>query len=303
MNADQRGLSPSGPQLSEIVAGTMTWGEWGSDYNTATMAELIGHCLDIGITSFDHADIYGSYTTEAAFGAALAQHSDTVREQIQLVTKCGIQLESAHRPDTRVKHYDASYDHIIASAERSLRNLRTDYIDLLLFHRPDPLMEPEEMARAFDDLRSSGKVRYFGVSNFTPGQFDLLRQHTDLVTNQVECSPLHPDPLFDGTYDQCQMHSLRPMVWSPLGGADYFKGEGTKLLRLRSKVEEIGEKYGVEEDVVLLAWCRMHPTRPVPVIGTTKKERITRSLKALDLPLDRQEWYEILEAGRGHEVA
>ncbi len=303
MNAKQRSLSPDGPQLSEIVAGTMTWGEWGSHYNTVEMAELIGHCLDLGITSFDHADIYGSYTTEEAFGAALAQHSDTVREQIQLVTKCGIQLESSHRPNTRVHHYDASRDHIIASVERSLSNLRTDYLDLLLFHRPDPLMEPEVMASAFESLHTSGKVRHFGVSNFTPSQFELLSRHTDLVTNQVECHPLHPDPLFDGTYDQCQMNSLRPMVWSPLGGADYFKGEGTKVLRLRDKVQEVGKKYGVEEDVILLAWCRKHPTRPIPVIGTTKKNRITRSLKALDINLDRQDWYEILEAGRGHEVA
>lgn len=164
-------------------------------------------------------------------------------------------------------------------------------------------MEPEVMAAAFESLRASGKVRYFGVSNFTPSQFALLQAHTDLVTNQVECHPLHPDPLFDGTYDQCQMQSLRPMVWSPLGGGDYFKGEGTKVLRLRDKVQEIGKQYGVEEDVVLLAWARMHPTRPLPVIGTTKKERMKRSLKALDLRLERQDWYEILEAGRGHEVA
>ncbi len=303
MNASQRSLSPDGLQLSEIVAGTMTWGEWGSDYGTAEMAELIGHCLDLGITSFDHADIYGSYTTEEAFGAALAQHSDTVREQIQLVTKCGIQLKSPHRPGTRVHHYDATHAHIIASAERSLRNLRTDYLDLLLFHRPDPLMEPEVVAAAFEELRAAGKVRHFGVSNFTPSQFALVSAHTELVTNQVECHPLHVDPLFDGTYDQCQLHSLRPMVWSPLGGNKYFKGEGTKFLRLRDKVTEVGKKYGADEDIVLLAWCRMHPTRPVPVVGTTKKARLTKSLQSLDLDLDRQDWYEILEAGRGHEVA
>ena len=303
MNADQRGLSPSGPQLSEIVAGTMTWGEWGSDYNTATMAELIGHCLDLGITTFDHADIYGSYTTEEAFGKALQQHSSSVREQIQLVTKCGIQLITNHRPDNRVAHYNSGKQHIIRSVERSLQNLHTDYLDVVLIHRPDPLMDPSEMAEAFTHLTDSGKVRHIGVSNFTPPQFDLLADHFDLVTNQVECHPLHPDPLFDGTYDQCQRRSLRPMVWSPLGGSHYFGGEGTKVLRLRSKVQDLGKKYGVAEDVILLAWARMHPTRPVPVIGTTKKDRIKRSLKALDIRLERQDWYEILEAGRGHEVA
>ena len=303
MNADQRQLSPSGPQLSEIVAGTMTWGEWGSDYNTATLAELIGHCLDLDITTFDHADIYGDYTNEAAFGKALQQHSSSLREQIQLVTKCGIQLITHNRESNRVKHYDSSRDHIIASAEQSLRNLHTEYIDLLLIHRPDPLMDPHEMAEAFDRLRSSGKVRHFGVSNFTPAQFDLLADHANLVTNQVECHPLHPDPLFDGTYDQCQRRSLRPMVWSPLGGEEYFGGEGTKLLRLRDKVQEVGKKYGVAEDVVLLAWARRHPTRPLPVIGTTKKDRMTRAVTALDIELDRQDWFEILEAGRGKEVA
>ena len=281
----------------------MTWGEWGADYDANTIADLIGHCIDLGITTFDHADIYGSYTTEGAFGKALKQHSSSVRSQIQLVTKCGIQLITGNRATNRVAHYNSTREHIIFSAERSLRELNTDYIDLLLVHRPDPLMDPEEMAAAFDALKSSGKVLHFGVSNFTPSQFDLLASQATLVTNQVECHPLHTDPLFDGTYDQCQMHSLRPMVWSPLGGADYFKGEGTRLLGLREQVRTIGEKYGVDEDVVLLAWCRKHPTRPLPVIGTTRKDRITRSLKALDIDLERQEWFEILEAGRGHQVA
>ena len=302
MNAQQRSLSPDGPTLSEIVAGTMTWGEWGAKYNTATMADLIGHCLDLGITTFDHADIYGHYSTEEEFGAALAKHSSRVRGQIQLVTKCGIQLKTHRRPDTRVTHYNSSAQHIIASAERSLRNLGTDYLDLLLIHRPDPLMDPSAIAEAFEQLRSSGKVRYFGVSNFTPTQFDLLADQTSLVTNQVEAHPMHTDPFFDGTYDQCQRRNLRPMVWSPLGGNDYFKGEGTRVLRLRDHVQEIGKKYGVDEDVVLLAWCRKHPTRPLPVIGTTKKERLSKAVKALDIDLDRQDWFEILEAGRGKEV-
>ncbi len=281
----------------------MTWGEWGADYDTVTIADLIGHCLDLGITTFDHADIYGSYTTEEAFGKALRQHSSSVRSQIQLVTKCGIQLLTGNRPANRVAHYNSTREHIIFSAERSLKKLQTDYLDLLLVHRPDPLMDPDQMHEAFEVLTSSGKVLHIGVSNFTPSQFDLLSSRADLVTNQVECHPLHPDPLFDGTYDQCQLNSTRPMVWSPLGGADYFKGEGTKVLRLRDKVQEIGKKYGVEEDVILLAWCRKHPTRPIPVIGTTRKDRITRSLKALDIDLERQEWFEILEAGRGHQVA
>ena len=303
MNTTPRPLSPDGPQLSELVAGTMTWGEWGADYGTAEQADLIGHCLELGITAFDHADIYGDYSTEEAFGRALDQHGTGVRAKLQLVTKCGIQLKTARRPETSVKHYNSSYAHIVASAERSLQNLRTEYLDLLLLHRPDPLMEVDEIVRAFTELRDAGKVRHFGVSNFTPGQFALLAGGVELVTNQVECHPMHSDPLFDGTYDQCQRRGIRPMVWSPLGGSDYFKGEGTAVLRLRAKVREIAGTYGVEEDVVLLAWCRRHPTGPLPVLGTTKKERLSRSVRALDLRLERQHWFEILEAGRGYEVA
>ncbi|CAH1001788.1 Oxidoreductase YdhF [Neolewinella maritima] len=303
MNDSDQRPSPGTPQFSELVAGTMTWGEWGADYGAAAQADLIRHCLELGITTFDHADIYGNYSTEEGFGAALAQLGTGDRARMQLVTKCGIQLKTSRRPDTRVKHYDSSYAHIIESVERSLRNLRTDYLDVLLLHRPDPLMQPTEIARAFTELRQAGKVRHFGVSNFTPSQFALLQDHVELVTNQVECNPLHPDPLFDGTYDQCQRAGIRPMVWSPLGGSDYFSGEGTSVLRLREKVRDVAAKYGVEEDVILIAWCRQHPTTPLPVLGTTKKERLTRAVRALDLQLERQDWYEILEAGRGIEVA
>ena len=302
MNTAPRPLLPSGP-TSELVAGTMTWGQWGADYSAAAQAELIAHCLDLGITTFDHADIYGNYTTEAGFGAALAELGPNVRDQLQLVTKCGIQLLTHERPGNRVKHYNSSYAHIMASVDRSLLNLRTDYIDLLLIHRPDPLMEVGAVARAFSELKDSGKVHYFGVSNFSPTQFALLDAQTSLVTNQVECHPLHPDPYFDGTYEQAQELQFRPMVWSPLGGHDYFHGEGTHFLRLREQVSAIAKKYGTEEDVVLLAWCRQHPTVPIPVLGTTKQDRLTRAVKSLSLELDRQDWYLILEAARGHEVA
>jgi predicted oxidoreductase len=289
--------------LSPLAAGTMTWGEWGADYDTSTIAGLIESCLEEGITTFDHADIYGNYTTEAAFGKALHQLGTRDRAHLQLITKCGIQLVTHHRPGNRVKHYDSSRDHIIASAERSLRNLRTEYIDLLLIHRPDPLMEAEQVAAAFDQLRQSGKVRHFGVSNFTPEQFGWLNAHTPLVTNQVECHPRHPGPLFDGTYRQCQRVDIRPMVWSPLGGRDYFEGAGTQVLRLREVASQVAKNYGTTEDVILLAWCRKHPSRPIPVLGTTKTERLRRATECLDIDLDRQSWYTILEAGRGYEVA
>lgn len=300
----QVSLAPNGPELSRIVAGTMTWGEWGADFSPARTGEMIDRARDLGVTTFDHADIYGHYSTEEAFGEGLAKHSTCDRASIQLVSKCGIKLTTARRPDHRLKSYDVTYGHIVASAERSLRNLRTDYLDLFLLHRPSPLLDPAEVARAFTHLRESGKVLHFGVSNFTPGQFALLHAAFPLVTNQVECHPLNPAVMFDGTFDQLLGHGIRPMVWSPLGGAKYFRGESTIVLRLRTTVQEIAAKYGdVGEDVVLLAWLLRHPAGCLPVVGTTKKARLSDTRLALDLPLDDQDWFAILEAARGHEVA
>ena len=303
MHTPQIKLSQQGPILSRIVAGTMTWGEWGADYSAGRMAEMMSHCLDRGITTFDHADIYGHYSTEETFGRALTQLGTRVRAQMQLVTKCGIRLTTKRRPDNRLKSYDTSKEYIIESAERSLRNLQTDYLDLFLIHRPDPLMDPAEIAEAFEALRMAGKVRHFGVSNFTPHQFALLGSVTPLVTNQVECHPLNPAVMFDGTFDQLLQKNLRPMVWSPLGGTKYFGGEGTTVLRLRDRVQTLARKYEVAEDVLLLAWLLRHPSQPLPVVGTTKEERLTATADALALELDRQDWFAILEAARGGEVA
>ncbi len=282
----------------------MTWGEWGSDFPAPKMAEMIGHCLDLGITSFDHADIYGHYATEEVFGRALNELGTSVRAQMELITKCGIRLETSRRPDNRLKSYDLSRDYIIASAERSLKNLHTDYLDVFLLHRPSPLMDPAEVAEAFAHLEQSGKVRAFGVSNFTPSQFQLLSQSVTLVTNQVECHPLHPDCFYDGTFDQLLGANIRPMIWSPLGGAQYFKSESTSVLRLRDTVKNLAKKYGdVGEDVILLAWLLKHPVGPIPVVGTTKKSRLGATRLALELDLETQDWFAILEAAVGHEVA
>ncbi|MFT6720945.1 MAG: putative oxidoreductase [Bdellovibrionota bacterium] len=301
---DQVSLSPNGPTLSRIVAGTMTWGEWGVDYPAPKMAEMIGHCLDLGITSFDHADIYGHYSTEETFGAALNQLGSSVRAQMELISKCGIRLDTNRRPENLLKSYDLSRDYIIASAEQSLKNLQTDYLDLFLLHRPSPLMNPAEIAEAFAHLEQSGKVRSFGVSNFTPSQFNLLNQSVTLVTNQVECHPLHSGCFYDGTFDQLLATKVRPMIWSPIGGANYFKGESTTVLRLRDTVKVLAKKYGdVGEDVILLAWLLKHPVGAIPVVGTTKKARLDATRLALDLQLEMQDWFAILEAGVGHEVA
>lgn len=304
MTIDQRTIAPDGPTLSRIVAGVMTWGEWGADYAPNQMSNMIQHCLDIGITSFDHADIYGHYSTESTFGEALSELGSSVRTQMQLVTKCGIRLKTHRRPENRLNSYELGRDYIINSAERSLQNLRTDYLDLFLIHRPSPLMDPSEIAEAFSRLEQDGKVKAFGVSNFTSSQFNLLADCTKLVTNQVECHPLHTDCMFDGTFDELITANVHPMIWSPLGGAKYFKNEGTGVLRLRDVVKTMAQKYGnVGEDVILLAWLLKHPVGAIPVVGTTKTERLDNTRLALALEMETQDWFSILEAARGHEVA
>jgi predicted oxidoreductase len=304
MSIEQVKISPSGPTLSRIVAGTMTWGEWGADYPAGKMGDMIEHCLKLGITSFDHADIYGHYSTEETFGRALTQLGTSVRAQMQLITKCGIRLTTDRRPENKLKSYDLSRDYIIASAERSLKNLQTDYLDLFLLHRPSPLMNPAEIAEAFAHLEQSGKVRAFGVSNFTASQFNLVSSAAELVTNQVECHPLHPDCFYDGTFDRLLLSGIRPMIWSPLGGAQYFKGESTTVLRLRDAVKTLARKYGgVGEDVVLLAWLLKHPVGALPVVGTTRKSRLSSTRLALEMDLLMEDWFTILEAAVGHEVA
>ena len=206
-------------KLPPVVAGVWRLNEWKLD--TTALVRWIEQALELGITSFDHADVYGGYSVEAAFGTALAA-SPGLRERLQLVTKCGIKLISPARPSHRIKSYDTSRAHITASVENSLRALRTDRIDLLLIHRPDALMDADEVAQTFGQLRAAGKVLHFGVSNHTPSQFALLHRRLPLVTNQIELSPLQLQALSDGTLDQCTDLGLRPMIWSPLGGGRLF---------------------------------------------------------------------------------
>lgn len=294
-------LHPNGPTFSRLVAGVMTWGIWGHNLNTAAIDAFIDHCLQAGITTFDHADIYGHYTTEAAFGQALRLNPGR-RSQMQLVSKCGIRLVCDQRPENQIKSYDTSKDYIISSVEQSLRNLSTDYLDLLLIHRPNPLLQADEVAAAVAQLKSQGKVLHFGVSNFNPTQFDYLNSVTPLVTNQVEASLLHTAPLYDGTLDQCLTHAIKPMAWSPLGGL--FSRDDETATRVTNKLDEIGEYYGTPgNDIILLAWLLHHPSSILPVLGTARQERISAAVKALDIQLDDQHWFELLEAATGKAVA
>ncbi|MEM7572363.1 MAG: aldo/keto reductase [Bacteroidota bacterium] len=296
-------LSPAGPKISRLVAGTMNWGVWGANYSPTEVARLLEGCLEMGMSSIDLADIYGHYTTESLVGAGLKELGAD-REKFQLISKCGIKLVTENRPDYRLKSYDLSKAHILYSVDNSLQELGTDYLDVLLLHRPDPLMDVREVAEAFALLKESGKVQHFGVSNFTPSQFTLLQSVTPLVTNQLQCSPLHLDPIFDGCFDQLQQQRCRPMIWAPLGGGEYFSRATSRVLRLRTAVKEVSKRLGdVGEDVTLLAWAMQHPVGVCPILGTTKLSRLREARLALDCELDRQDWFSILEAARNEEVA
>ncbi len=285
--------------LSAIVAGVWRMDEW--NFDVAARQRWVEHCLALGITSFDHADIYGDYQVERLFGAVLAA-APRLRDSMQLVTKFGIKLRSAHRPAHAVKSYDTSRQHIIDSVEESLRALRTDRIDVLLIHRPDLLMDPAEVAETFHALRAAGKVLHFGVSNHTPSQFALLHRHIPLVTNQIELSPLQLGALGDGTLDQSVELGLRPMIWSPLAGGRLLTSTDDDAVRVRAVLQDLASRHGVSETTIAFAWLLRHPSRPIPITGSRRIEALRESVAALDVTLARDEWYRVWEAGAGHEV-
>lgn len=290
------------PGNSPVAVGLWRLNDWGIRGNQLT--DWIEEAIDLGFTTFDHADIYGSYTCEEIFGDALAK-KPSLREKMYLISKCGIVLPSPGRPENRMHKYDTSRRHIIASVERSLQNLHTHYLDLLLIHRPDPLMNPGEVAAAFIDLKRAGKVRHFGVSNFNPSQFDLLQAALDfpLITNQVEISVLQLAVLYDGTLDHCMMRKIRPMAWSPFAGGKLFTGQSPNIASVRKELETIaGGLNGAAVDQVALAWLLRHPAGIIPVIGTGNMDRLRGAKGALHLPLTHDQWFSILTAALGREV-
>lgn len=296
-------VSKKGPTFSRIVAGCMNWGEWGANLTVSQTQKLIEDCLNIEVTTFDHADIYGHYTTEELFGNALKNQS-ALRQKMQLITKCGIKLVTPNRPDNGIKSYDLDKNYILRSVEKSLKNLETDYIDLLLVHRPSPLMNPEEIISAFSKLKEDGKVLHFGVSNFTPSQFEMLNAFIPLVTNQIKISPLHLEPFEDGTLDQCITKQISPMGYSTLEGGKFFAKEPDQsVLRINGIVVELSEKYNASLDQILMSWILKHPSRILPIIGSTKINRIQSAVEALKVDITNEEWFMIWEASKGEEVA
>lgn len=294
-------LHPGGPEFSRLAAGFWRLNEW--HMTTAELIDFIEACLELGITTFDHADIYGSYENEGIFGKALKERPD-LRGKMELVSKCGICLPVESRPEHEIQHYNTTAGHIRKSVENSLKKLQIDYLDLILIHRPDPLMDANEMADIFMKLREEGKINYVGVSNFTSSQFRMFQSKLEmpLVTNQVECSLLHPDAIYNGTFDQCQELNISPMLWSPFAGGKLFTSDGKRAKRIRKTGKKLCKKYDIELDQLALAWCLKLPCNPQIVLGTGKIKRIRKAVKALDVKPDRQDWFRLLEASQGEPV-
>jgi predicted oxidoreductase len=291
--------------LGEVSLSRLVYGMWriGDDPDTspAHVQAKIEACLAQGITSFDQADIYGGYTAEAILGAAL-RAAPALRDQMQIVTKCDIVAPAGRHSAARVKHYDTSAAHINASVEASLRDMSIETIDLLLIHRPDPLMDHHETGAALDTLVASGKVRSLGVSNFRPWDVTLLQSamQARLATNQIELSLLAHQGFTNGDIAFHQQHGLPLMAWSPLAGGRLLAEAD---IGLRSRLAEIGAEYGADWTAVAVAWLLRHPARIMPVLGTNTLSRIAQISDALKIEMDRQTWFELYTLALGHEVA
>lgn len=281
--------------FSSIISGTMTWGEWGKNYSTKEMASLIEHCVSIGVSTFDHADIYGDYSNEAEFGTAFKE-SGIERESIELISKCGIS-RVCDRRNYMVHHYNYTKEYIINSVKQSLQNLQTDYLDVLLLHRPSPLMNPYEISEAITYLKNKEMIRSFGVSNFTPSQLSMIDKQISVEINQIEISLTKYDSMYNGQLDQCLEKKITPMSWSPLGAA--MKKENPKLTMT---LDRLAKKYGLEVSQILIAWLVKHPAGIIPVVGTTQKDRIAQALEASKVDLELEDWFDLLEATRGHQI-
>ena len=281
--------------LSRIISGTMNWGVWGVNHSKQDICKLILESFDSGINSFDHADIYGGYTTEQSFGDAFAE-TGINREDVFFISKCGIIYPSEKLP-VKTKHYDYSEDHINKSVDNSLKNLRTDYLDCLLLHRPSPLMDISIIADTLTRLIKSGKIKSFGVSNFTANQMDMFKGKVEILYNQINLSLTHLDHMFDGTLEYMQANNILPMAYSPLGS--YFKEEKGKI---KEVVDKLKNKYDCTDYQLLISWLLKHPSKVYPVVGTTKSDRIKSTLESLKIEIDLIDWFELLEASIGKRV-
>ncbi len=289
-------------ECSRLIHGYWRSADW--NMSPKEILELIEQTVALGITSFDHADIYGNYSCEKIFGDALSIKKE-IRKELQIITKCGIKLHSDKFPERKIKSYDYSTDYIISSVNNSLSNFGTDYIDLLLLHRPAPFFDPEEVAKAFSQLRSSGKVLHFGVSNFTPRQYEMLEAYLDfeLVTNQVEISPYCLEHFDNGNMDFFLNEKINPMAWSPLAGGRIFQPQDDRSMRIFNVMKEIERELEVEGiDKVAYCWLLQHPVSILPIVGSGKITHIKSAVEALEVKMSMEQWYKIYIASTGSDL-
>ncbi len=284
--------------LSPVVAGMMRLSRW--NLSPQQRHAFIRRCLEMGITSFDHADIYGGFSCEALFGEAL-RIEPSLRDKMELVSKCNIVPKQENNPARRIGHYNSTFDHIVSSAERSLKNLQTDYLDLLLIHRADPLMDAAEVARAFEHLRATGKVRHFGVSNFDISKMQLLQSRLTmpLQTNQIELSLLHWEALENGMSDYLQQRNIAPMIWSPLAGGRLFSESKPQLVTV---LRELSQKYESSPAALAFAWIARVPFGARIITGSGKIERLREAIDGISINLSRHDWFWLYRAARGYDV-
>jgi predicted oxidoreductase len=295
-------LTTSGPEFSRMVYGT--WRLLATKPSAQEINRRLHACLELGITTIDTAEIYGLYEVEQVLGAALTL-SPGLRDQLEIVTKAGIYVPCSHYPECRTAHYNASAARLAQGLEKSLRLLGTDHVELFLVHRPDWLTRADDTAAGLNQLVRSGKIRAAGVSNYTPSQFDLLnsRMETPLATNQLEFHLLHHDPIHDGTLHQCEKLGVLPMAWSPLAGGQLFDLKNDAAQRLAAAAQAMAARYdGATLEQLAYAWILAHPSRPLPVIGTNKLERVQSAARADTIALDREDWYALWEAAQGRRV-
>ncbi len=303
VRAERRELPAADFSLSVPVQGCGRICDWGmsTDELSDHLASLID---DMGVTSFDHADNFGDYEAEIRFGEALKRTSHN-RHHIELIGKCGLRTVSAKYPEHRLEHVDTRKEHILAAVGASLVRLGTDYLDLLLIHRPDPLSRVEELAEAFELLARKGMVRAFGVANYSPRQWRNLAAVSPrpLVCNQIECSLLHMQSLLNGVYDDLLGDGLLPLFWSPLAGGRLVDGRDDRVGELLSLLAQIGDQMDLTPAGVALAWLTALPGRPVPMLGTGNRQHLLQAICSMKQRLDRQDWFALWEAAAGHSQA
>jgi predicted oxidoreductase len=290
---------PNPAALSPIIAGAWRLAEW-QWTPQQRLAWIEGH-LDIGVTSFDHADIDGGHSAQSLFGQALALRP-ALRQRMQIVSTCGIGPVTPSRPGRQVRHGDTPAAQVRASVDRSLQALRTDHLDLLLIHRPDALQDVDALATVFEALRRDGKVRNFGVSHCAPHQLAPLHRRLPLATHQIALSPLQHSALHDGVLDQCQDLGLRPMAWSPLAGGRLFTAQDEAARRLRATLEAMAAARGISVTTLAIAWVLRHPSQPLPILGSRRIGVAQDAMAALPLRLDAQAWRQIWTAASGRAV-